>query len=460
MYKPGYPIRPIVSFIDSPTYQLAKYLSKILIPITDLSDRKMRNSQHAKEILQGQTVPLNYNLVSFDVKNLFTCIQIDFALQCVEERLNEPDVPENLKPIPTEVLISMLKLCMASNTFQWNQQVYEQKQGTPMGSPISVAIAELTMQKIEKMLFCNLPCSVNLWIRYVDDVLAIIPTEHNGTLLTHLNSLNEHIQFTYEKETHSSLPYLDLLINHKEDGSLRFSVYRKPTNTGKHLDFFSFHPLSQKRSVSSSLYKRAKDLCSEDTLQDEYKIVERLLVENNYPTQFAKLREPSRNERNVHQPERKKFISTPYIKGVSERVERILKPHNIMLAHKSKTTIKTKLCHLKDSREATEKNNAVYKINCKNCSCSYIGETSKKVGDRLKEHKRNITNAYEQSQIFQHIRDSGHTFNFKEVQVIQQSKNVHTRRQLEAFYSETTDNTINRHVDVDRAILPIIKKFR
>ena len=117
----------------------------------------------------------------------------------------------------------------------------------------------------------------------------------------------------------------------------------------------------------------------------------------------------------------KKF-STPYIKGVSERVERILKPHNIMLAHKSKTTIKTKLGHLKDSREATEKNNAVYKINCKNCSCSYIGETIKKVGDRLKEHKRNITTAYEQSQIFQHIRDSGYTFNFKEVQVIQQSK--------------------------------------
>ena len=74
----------------------------------------------------------------------------------------------------------------------------------------------------------------------------------------------------------------------------------------------------------------------------------------------------------------KKFISRPYIKGVSERVDRILKPHNIMLAHKSKTTIKTKLCHLKDTREATEKNNAVYKINSNYCSCSYIGETSKK----------------------------------------------------------------------------------
>ena len=104
-------------------------------------------------------------------------------------------------------------------------------------------------------------------------------------------------------------------------------------HTGNHLDFFSFHPLSQKRSVSSSLYKRAKYLCSEDTLQYEYKIIERLLVENNCPPQFAKLREPNQSKRNVHQPERKRFISTPYIKGVSERVvERILNPH-IMLAH-------------------------------------------------------------------------------------------------------------------------------
>ena len=37
-------------------------------------------------------------------------------------------------------------------------------------------------------------------------------------------------------------------------------------------------------------------------------------------------------------------------------------------------------------QRSNRKNSAVYKINCKNCSCSYIGETSKKVGDRLKEH--------------------------------------------------------------------------
>ena len=49
-HKPGNPIRPIVSFIDSPTYQLAKYLAtkNINYIYQILSDRKMSNSQHAK----------------------------------------------------------------------------------------------------------------------------------------------------------------------------------------------------------------------------------------------------------------------------------------------------------------------------------------------------------------------------------------------------------------------------
>ena len=32
VHKPGYPLRPIVSFIDSPTYMLSKHLAQILKP--------------------------------------------------------------------------------------------------------------------------------------------------------------------------------------------------------------------------------------------------------------------------------------------------------------------------------------------------------------------------------------------------------------------------------------------
>ena len=61
-------------------------------------------------------MPEDHNLVSFDVKSLFTCIPIDFALQSVEERLNDPNLPENLKPIPSNAFMTLLKICMSSNT--------------------------------------------------------------------------------------------------------------------------------------------------------------------------------------------------------------------------------------------------------------------------------------------------------------------------------------------------------
>ena len=43
-HKEDYPIRPIVSFIDSPTYELAKFLSKLLTPIADKAPQKLKNS--------------------------------------------------------------------------------------------------------------------------------------------------------------------------------------------------------------------------------------------------------------------------------------------------------------------------------------------------------------------------------------------------------------------------------
>lgn len=38
IHKPNNPIRPIVSFIGTPTYQLAKHLSKILTPTSEIAD--------------------------------------------------------------------------------------------------------------------------------------------------------------------------------------------------------------------------------------------------------------------------------------------------------------------------------------------------------------------------------------------------------------------------------------
>ena len=46
LHKPGIPMRPIVSFCGSPTYQLSEYLTAILQPLTDKSRRKLQSTEN------------------------------------------------------------------------------------------------------------------------------------------------------------------------------------------------------------------------------------------------------------------------------------------------------------------------------------------------------------------------------------------------------------------------------
>ena len=62
-----------------------------------------------------------------------------------------------------------------------------------MGSPISVALAELVMQRIEKQIFRTSPFQIPVWKRFVDDIFAIIPADKQDILLTHINSIETKI---------------------------------------------------------------------------------------------------------------------------------------------------------------------------------------------------------------------------------------------------------------------------
>ena len=54
------------------------------MPLTNKGDKKLKNSFEAKQFLQNQTIPHDYELASFDVKNLFTCFPHDFILENVD----------------------------------------------------------------------------------------------------------------------------------------------------------------------------------------------------------------------------------------------------------------------------------------------------------------------------------------------------------------------------------------
>ena len=70
----------------------------------------------------------------------------------------------------------------------------------------------------------------------MDDTFTIIYTAHKETSLEHLNSIDDHIQFTSEDpRPDGSIPFLDILITPEQDGILSTTVYKKPTHTDLYL---------------------------------------------------------------------------------------------------------------------------------------------------------------------------------------------------------------------------------
>ncbi len=79
----------------------------------------------------------------------------------------------------------------------------------------------------------------------------------------HVNRINEASQFTVENETaNDELPFLDCLIQRNSDSSLNTTVYKKPTNTVRYLNFHFCHSSATKQGFIKCLFLRANILCS------------------------------------------------------------------------------------------------------------------------------------------------------------------------------------------------------
>ena len=142
------------------------------------------------------------------------------------------------------------------------------------------------MEDLEVQAIQTSPSPPVLWKRYMDDTFTIIKKQHSNSFLGHFNSINLSIKCSSE-ETRSdgSMPFLDILITPKDDGSLQRSVYRKPTHTDLYLQWDSHLTIPSKYSKAGTLHHRAKTICSnQDILQEEEQHLFQALKKCKYPT--------------------------------------------------------------------------------------------------------------------------------------------------------------------------------
>ena len=126
------------------------------------------------------------------------------------------------------------------------------------------------------------------------------------------NSTNRNIQFTSDSEQDHKIPFLGMLIKRKENNpTLTFGIYRKPTNSGRHLDFKSCHQQKHKKNVVAALRHRANKICSPEEIEKENDTIFKELVQNGYPRKLVKTTIPEPTRENPETP--RQYVETPYI---------------------------------------------------------------------------------------------------------------------------------------------------
>lgn len=86
----------------------------------------------------------------------------------------------------------------------------------------------------------------------------------------------------------------------------------------------------------------------------------------------------------------------------------------------------------------------IYNIPCE-CGRVYIGETSRPLSTRIKEHKYNFKQCLiDKSRIVQHSFESGHKIKWENTSILQTERSLTQRKYKEAAHMSFSDNAISQ----------------
>jgi len=106
-------------------------------------------------------------------------------------------------------------------------------------------LAEIVLQNIEEAALGRIPAELPFYIRYVDDILLAVPDNLLDVILEIFNSFHERFKFTMEVSDCDRINFLNVTLI-IENEVIKFDLYKKPTNSGRYLNFLSNQPIEHK----------------------------------------------------------------------------------------------------------------------------------------------------------------------------------------------------------------------
>jgi predicted GIY-YIG superfamily endonuclease len=138
-------------------------------------------------------------------------------------------------------------------------------------------------------------------------------------------------------------------------------------------------------------------------------------------------------------------IFIPYVKGISDMFKRIGNKYNIKTIFKTEHTLRNVFVRTKpDTKSQQQIKHCIYSIPCE-CGRRYIGETSRPLEVRIKEHKHNLKEGLlEKSKLAQHAYEEGHRIKWDEAKAIQKKPDTIYRKYKESAHLAYLENTFSQ----------------
>ena len=450
IHKPNNPGRPIVSACSCPTELISSYLDKIMAPIVKSLPSYIKDSQHALEIFRDFNFYGQDKLIfTMDISSLYTVIPNSEGLLALKYFFDQRTVKEP----SSETLLRLAELVLTLNCFSFAGNYYKQINGVAMGTKMGPSYANLFVGYVEHQFFNQYDGpKPDFYGRYIDDCIGAISSsrEELNRFITSVNSFHPALKYTWEI-SETSLAFLDIKVSINGNG-LRTSVHYKPTDSHSYLLHSSSHPSHVKNAIPYSQFLRLRRLCSDDSdFSNKSQEMCQFFEKRGYPasviqtahhraqqTDRQSALQTSQKEKNdkipftltfhphnnpvkaiilnnfkilQNDPETSAIFSQPPLISfkrdknvgnflVKSTFKTIEEPGTFKCARsRCKTCPFVQNAHKisgpKRSVKITDRftctsANVIYCITCTLCKKLYIGETGRRLGDRFREHLRDV----------------------------------------------------------------------
>jgi len=463
VHKQGLPLRPIVSFVNTASYDLAKWLSKFIKPLAS-NDNTVKDTFMFVEFLKEIKLTCDDVVSSFDIENFYPSIPVLEAIDLIGDEVYEGIHKPNCS---IEMFKDLLKSVLVGNLVMFNNKIWKQVNGVAMGSLSAADVANAYMAILEKRN--NIGEKAKVYKRYVDDTFVICDNKESlDEFFSFMNTISPALKLTKEDMTDNVLGFLDVKV-HRVGSEFETSVYRKKTDTSLMMNYNSNIPTKYKRNLVKSLTLRYLRICSnnERFSHDINELKNRFLA-NGFPSSFVnkymdetrkKFERVSENEIGRELNQRKKlFLKMPFLNQASEWFAYTLKSYvNEKFQNLELQPVLTVTNRIQDfvrvRREVPVglRSDVIYQYKCPVCSESYVGETHRQLQIRAYEHigtswrTGKAVKTPGVSSVKEHMLETGHKGNMSNFSIIGSNRfgSTLTRRILEARFIEKIKPKIN-----------------